>query len=142
MLVSFFRNTDSNFDDAVESANHAWLSSFGNSYGPGMCPGEWVCLVRNSENEPVISAFIFSNIGEDGSILLSCLGTHTDYQKQGFASRALEDAKTFARSNGAKTLRLNVDFGEDSVLEFYKKRGFILEPEDDYDYEYSMSFSL
>ena len=144
MITDFIRNTDDNFDNAVKSANHSWLSSFGNSYEPEECPGEWICLLRSSENGSVVTAFILSNIDEDGSILLSCLGTHTDYQRQGFGSRALEDAKTFARSNGAQTLRLNVDFGEDedSVLNFYKTRGFVIESENDYFGEYSMSFAL
>jgi GNAT superfamily N-acetyltransferase len=115
------------FDKFVETANSVWIASFDNSYGPGECSDRYVFLGKVEEE--LVNAFTLSSVGE-GIFKISCLGTVPEHEKKGYACAALEEAKRFARSNGATILRLTVDDGRDDLVLFYEKRGFVLEPEE------------
>lgn len=138
----------SDYEKIVEIANeNIWIPCFHKSYGPYECAAEYVFLLRIREK--VVSAFVFDLkippliFGEGfieeefpyGDIFeISCLGTNPEYQKKGYGTLALEEAKRFARSKGAKILQLNVDYGKTDLVSFYSKRGFVLESENDYEY--------
>jgi len=59
-------------------------------------------------------------------LVIHRLVINTKQQRQGYAQRLMDFAESFARENNYSSIRLDVYNQNDRVIEFYKKRDFII----------------